>query len=308
MSKVTGESAVAEFALDPEERQGKRRLILGDLWRRLRRVVLPTAVAAGVIGLWYLFTYFVLETDQRFYLPPPHQVIKVGFLNWRNLEQVLMGLGRTTLVTLMGFALSIAGGMLTALIMSQARWIERSVFPYAVAVQALPIVAVSPLIGLWWGWSFRSQVVVTIIISIFPIITNTLFGLQSVESNLHDLFTLHDAGRWRRLRKLQFPAALPAIFTGLRISAGLAVVGAIVGEFFFKGGSYGSEGLGQLLFLFQDQLSGSKLMSGIMFSALLGLILFLFFGWLGRRSTSHWYSATTGQGNQEPARFEPIRR
>ena len=259
----------------------------------------PAAVAAGMIGLWYLFTYFVLGRDQRFYLPPPHQVVEVGFLTWQNLEQVLLGLWRTTQVTLTGLALSIAGGMLIALIMSQARWIERSVFPYAVAVQALPIVAVSPIIGLWWGYSFRSQVVVTIIISIFPIITNTLFGLQSVEPNLHDLFTLHDAGRWRRLRKLQFPAALPAIFTGLRISAGLAVVGAIVGEFFFKGGSYGSEGLGQLLFLFQDQLSGSKLVAGIVFSALLGLILFLFFGWAGRRSTRHWYSTTTGQESQE---------
>ena len=258
-----------------------------------KTVLPPLVVAAAVFGIWYLFTYFVLGQDQRFYLPPPHQVVDVGFLTWANLEQVLLGLWRTTLVTLMGLALSIVAGTLIAVIMSQARWIERSIFPYAVAVQALPIVAVSPLIGLWWGFGFRSQVVVTVIISIFPIITNTLFGLHSAESNLHDLFTLHKAGRWRRLRKLQFHAALPSIFTGLRISAGLAVVGAIVGEFFFKGGSYGSEGLGQLLFLFQDQLSGSKLVAGIIFSSLLGLVLFLFFGWTGRRLTSHWYAGAT---------------
>ena len=258
---------------------------------RFRLLGPPTVVAAGVIGIWYLFTYFVLDRDQRFFLPPPHQVIDVGFLTWDNLEQVLLGLWRTTQVTLVGLALAIVGGMAIAVVMSQARWIERSVFPHAVAVQAVPIVAISPLIGLWWGWDFRSQVVVTIIISIFPIITNTLFGLRSVEPNMHDLLTLHRVGRWTRFRKLQLPHALPAIFTGFRISAGLAVVGAIVGEFFFKGGSYGSEGLGQLLFLFQNQLSGSKLVAGIVFSSLLGLVLFWFFGWAARRLTGHWYAA-----------------
>ena len=259
--------------------------------RQVRLLGPPAAVAAGVIGIWYLFTYFVLDRDQQFFLPPLHRVVDVGFLTWGNLEQVLLGLWRTTQVTLVGLVLAIVGGMAIAVVMSQARWIERSVFPYAVAVQAVPIVAISPLIGLWWGWDFRSQVVVTIIISIFPIITNTLFGLRSVEPSMHDLLTLHHASRLTRFRKLQLPAALPAIFTGFRISAGLAVVGAIVGEFFFKGGSYGSEGLGQLLFLFQNQLSGSKLVAGIVFSSLLGIILFWFFGWAGRRLTSHWYSA-----------------
>ena len=251
----------------------------------------PAAVAAAVIGIWYLFTYFVLDRDQQFFLPPLHRVVDVGFLTWDNLEQVLLGLWRTTQVTLVGLALAIVGGIAVAVVMSQARWIERSVFPYAVAVQAVPIVAISPLIGLWWGWDFQSQVVVTVIISIFPIITNTLFGLRSVEPSMHDLLTLHRVGRWTRFRKLQLPHALPAIFTGFRISAGLAVVGAIVGEFFFKGGTYGSEGLGQLLFLFQNQLSGSKLVAGIIFSSLLGVVLFWFFGWAGRRLTSHWYSA-----------------
>ena len=259
--------------------------------RRARLVAPPALVAAGVIGVWYLFTYHVLDRDQRFFLPPPHQVVDVGFITWGNLEQILLGLWRTTQVTLVGLVLAILGGMAIAVVMSQARWIERSVFPYAVAVQAVPIVAISPLIGLWWGWDFSSQVVVTIIISIFPIITNTLFGLRSVEPNMHDLLTLHHANRLTRFAKLQLPAALPAIFTGFRISAGLAVVGAIVGEFFFKGGSYGSEGLGQLLFLFQNQLSGSKLVAGIVFSSLLGLVLFGFFAWAGRRLTSHWYSA-----------------
>ena len=259
--------------------------------RQARVLGPPAVVAVGVIGVWYLFTYFVLDRDQRFFLPPPHQVVDVGFITWNNLEQVLLGLWRTTQVTLVGLVLAILGGMAIAVVMSQARWIERSVFPYAVAVQAVPIVAISPLIGLWWGWDFSSQVVVTIIISIFPIITNTLFGLRSVEPNMHDLLTLHHASRLTRFRKLQLPAALPAIFAGFRISAGLAVVGAIVGEFFFKGGSYGSEGLGQLLFLFQNQLSGSKLVAGIVFSSLLGLVLFGFFAWAGRRLTSHWYSA-----------------
>ena len=93
-----------------------------------------------------------------------------------------------------------------------------------------------PVIGFAFGFNFRSRVLVCVLIALFPIITNTLFGLLSVDHGQHDLFTLHGAGRWKRLWKLQFPTAPPNIFTGLRISAGSSVIGAVVGDFFFVQG------------------------------------------------------------------------
>ena len=93
--------------------------------------------------------------------------------------------------------------------------------------------ALSALIGIWLGYAFPARVAVCVIIALFPMIANTLFGLQSASAAAHDLFTLNKATRWQRLTKLQFPAAVPSIFTGLRNAAGLSVIGAIVGDYFF---------------------------------------------------------------------------
>ena len=127
--------------------------------------------------------------------------------------------------------------------MSQAKWVERSLFPYAVVLQTIPILALVPLIGFWFDFNFRSRVIVCVLIAIFPIINNTLFGLLSADQGQHDLFTLHDSSRFTRLWRLQLPAGMPAIFSGFRISAGLAVIGAIVGDFFFR---QGDPGIGKL--------------------------------------------------------------
>src|SRR4029453_11191541 len=123
-------------------------------------------------------------------------------------------------------------GMLLAIAMSQARWVERSLFPHAVLTPTIPILAMVPLFGFWFGFGYVSRVLVVVLFCIFPIIANTLFGLRSGGQDHHDLFTLHDAGRLTRLWKLQLPAALPSIFTGLRISAGLGGLGALARAFF----------------------------------------------------------------------------
>lgn len=128
-----------------------------------------------------------------------------------------------------------------------------------------------------------------VIISLFPIVTNTLFGLRSAERDLHDLFTLHDASRWTRLIKLQLPAALPAMFTGFQISAGLSVIGAIVGDFFF---GRGDKGLGNLIQLFVNRLKPEQLWGALAFSTALGLFVFVMFGWLRTRLTASWYEGT----------------
>jgi NitT/TauT family transport system permease protein len=184
-------------------------------------------------------------------------------------------------------AVAIFVGMTLSVMMSQARWLERSIFPYAVVVQAVPIVAIVPVLALWFGRSYASRVAATVIIAFFPIVTNTLFGLKSAERNQHDLFTLHRATRFTRLRKLQFPAAMPAIFTGLRISAGLAVIGAIVGDFFFR---RGQAGIGKLLNIYQLKLQPDQMIVAILLSSLLGLALFTVVGLLGHRVIGAWHS------------------
>lgn len=247
----------------------------------------PTATAAAFIVFWYLASYVIIPDRVDFILPPLHEVVERGLLTWRNFQNILEGLWATTQVALIGLAISISLGILLALLMSQARWIERTLFPYAVALQAVPIVAVVPVIGLLWGFGFQSRVMVAVIISLFPIISNTLFGLKSVPRTLHDLLTLNKANRFIRLWKLQLPAALPAMFTGFKISAGLGVVGTIVGEFFFGGGTV--KGLGRLIR--EDyQLAagqGPQLYTAIFFCCLLGLVLFWIFGAIGKRLTQY---------------------
>ena len=124
------------------------------------------------------------------------------------------------------------------------------------------------------------------IISLFPIIVNTLFGLQSVDKGMHDLFTLHHASRWTRLRKLTFPNALPAVFAGLRISAGLSVIGAIVGDFFF---GKGEAGIGQRILRYASDLDGEQLIAAVIMSSALGVTVFILFGFIQNVAIGKWH-------------------
>lgn len=257
----------------------------------VRRLLPPLGVLAIVLGIWYAFSYVLLRESQRFLLPPPHRVVSVGFLDTGNLTEILRGLWSTTQVAVVGLGIAIAIGMLMAVAMSQARWVEDSLYPYAVVLQTIPIIALVPLIGFWFEFNFRSRVIVCVLISLFPIVTNTLFGLKSADAQLHDLFTLRGATRWTRLRKLQLPAALPAIFTGFRISAGLSVIGAIVGDFFFR---QGEPGIGRLLDVYRNRLESEELFTAIFFSSLLGLVVFWGFGFVANRVLRSWHESALG--------------
>jgi NitT/TauT family transport system permease protein len=261
--------------------------------RRLSSWGPPFAVLLAMIGVWYGVSYLLLDEDRRFLLPPPHQVIQVGLLDRFNLVDLLEALWLSTRVAFVGLAAAIVIGMVLAIAMSQRRWIEHSLYPYAVMTQTIPVLACVPLFGLWFGYSFTSRTLVVIIFAIFPIIANTLFGLQSVQQEHHDLFTLHGANWFTRLRKLQFPAALPSIFTGLRIAAGLAVIGAIVGDFFFR---QGEPGIGILIDRYQSRLQSEQMLAAIILSSLLGIIVFWFFGFLARRVVGSWHESAGSPG------------
>jgi NitT/TauT family transport system permease protein len=170
--------------------------------------------------------------------------------------------------------------------MSQGKWVETALFPYAVFLQCVPILALVPLIGFWFGFDLPARVIVCVMISLFPIVSNTLFGLQSVDPAQRELFRLQGASRWTVLTKLQLPAAAPAIFAGLRISAGLSVIGALVGDFFFQ---QGTPGLGALINQYQQTVASAELFAAIVVASLFGVLVFLFFGWMARLAIGKWY-------------------
>ena len=202
--------------------------------RRMRDILPAFVVFALFLGLWYGYHYS-LPSYKQWIIPLPHEVLLHGFTerdNPQNPASLIQGVLITGRVALQGLIIAIILGMGIAILMSQAKWVKNATYPYAVAIQAIPILAIVPVLRTLFGQGLMARTVVCVMISIFPIIINTLFGLKAADPLQHDLFTLHGAGRLTRLWRLQLPGGMPAIFEGFRIAAGLSVVGAIVGEFF----------------------------------------------------------------------------
>lgn len=253
--------------------------------RILLKVLGPALVLGLVVGIWYFVTYIVLSPSRRFLLPPVHTVISVSFMDSANLGQLMSGLGMTVKVALIGLLIAILIGVFIAIVMSEAQILETGLYPYLVILQTIPILALVPLIGFWLGFGFTSRVVICVLIALFPIIANTLFGLQSSTQPLRELFQLHKAGRLTTLWKLKIPLALPAVFAGFRISAGLSVIGEIVGGFYFQ---RGTPDLGVLLQEYMARLNGPMLFGAIILSSLLGVIVFTIFGAVGKMVVGRW--------------------
>jgi NitT/TauT family transport system permease protein len=266
------------------------RLALRSRGQSVLSVALPPfLVLLVVLGAWILVSQVILADDKRFLLPAPWAVVDVAFFDGHNRAELLTGLWLTTKAAMLGLLLSIVIGMGTAIAMSQAKWVERSLYPYAVVLQTIPVLAIVPLIGFTLGYDFSSRVLVVVLISLFPVITNTLFGLLSVDQGHHDLFSLHKGGRITRLVKLQLPAAMPAIFTGLRIAAGASVIGAVVGDFFFQ---QGTPGIGVLMNTYASELESERLYAAVILSSLLGIVVFLAVTWLEGRVVGRWHTPT----------------
>ncbi len=247
----------------------------------------PAAVGVALLGLWYLAALYYDKAAQLSYVVPyPHLVAHALLVEPSSREEILAGLGRSAVVAFTGLAISVVLGVGWAVLMAQAEWMERSLFPYAVVLQCVPILALVPLISLLFGYGFASRVIVTVMISLFPMVANTLFGLQAVPRAQRELFALHGASRRDRLRKLQFPAALPSIFVGLRTSAGLSVIGAIVGDQFFQ---RGAPGIGVLIVVYASRLSGPELYAAVVTAAAFGVAVFVFFGALTKLVVGRWY-------------------
>jgi NitT/TauT family transport system permease protein len=221
----------------------------------------------------------------RFLLPPPSDVfgtlVREGGELWAAAAQ-------TALTAFLGFAASAVFGIAAAVLLSSARWVQRAFYPYAVFFQTVPIVAVAPLLVIWIGYGWRTVAVSAFIVSAFPVVANTLSGLLSTDPALRDLFRLYGATRAATLLKLRLPYALPQIMTGLRVAAGLAVIGAIVGEFFAGGGTSGY-GLGYLIRLTADQSRTADLFAAVLASTALGVLIFAVVSGAGAAILGRWY-------------------
>lgn len=256
--------------------------------RALAAVAVPALALALGIGVWYAVSYLLLDPARRFLLPPPHQVVSRSLADPVHLEPMLQALGVTARIAAIGFVLAALIGIGTGSLMNQARWVERLVYPYAVMLQVIPVLAIVPLIGLWFGFGTGSRVIVCVMIALFPVITNTHFGLRSVDRGLHELFTLGRASRLRRLVSLELPAALPSVFTGLRIASGQVVIGAILGDMFF---AKGEPGIGTLLDTYRATLRSEDLIAAIALASLFGIAVYTVFTLASQAVVGRWHSS-----------------
>jgi NitT/TauT family transport system permease protein len=198
---------------------------------------------------------------------------------------LLSALGDTARAVGIGLALSAMLGVAAAVALASSPWIQRAFYPYAIFFQIVPIVAIAPLLVIWFGYGQRAVIAAAAVVSVFPVIANTLAGLLSVDPNLSDLFRLHGASRAATLWKLRLPWALPSLLTGLRIAAGLAVIGAIVGEF------VGGGGLGVVVLGAMRQQRTDLVFAAIGYASLLGLTLFAAVGLASRLALRHWHAS-----------------
>ena len=267
--------------------------------RRASNVFLPLITFAVFLSIWY--TYAKLNYDnpvqRRNALPYPHEIVTDGFLPLNDkvngLRPILGYMWPTVKVTLLGLLIAVALGMFIAVLMNLSKGIEKSLFPYAVILQTVPILAITPLLTELFGEELGVRLVVTVLVAIFPVVTNMLFGLQSTDRALHDLFTLNQASRWTRLVKLEFPSALPSLMTGIRIASGSAVIGSVVADFFF---AKGEKGIGYYIRTRQQQsIQRPEMFAGTIMASLFGILMFVVIGWITTRAIRNWHDSNLAQ-------------
>ena len=255
-------------------------------FRTIRDTFLPpVALLLTVVIVWQLAVQaFGIKP---YLLPGPIAVARAA---WSKKMELISAFGLTGAAALCGFAASLVVGSAVAAVFSVSRFARASAYPYAIFLQTVPIVAIAPLIVVWFGYGFGSVVIVAFIISLFPIITNVTTGMTNVDRDLIDLFELQNATRGQALCKLRLPSSVPYLVTGAKISGGMAVVGAIVGEFFAGFGSTRA-GLGFLIRQSAEQTNTPLLFAAVVGSTALGISVFAAVNFAGTTILSRWYHA-----------------
>lgn len=264
---------------------------------KFKKLTSVNIIAPLLIGILAILSWdiFVRVTKLPPYLlPSPFLVLQTLISDWNTL---LPSLIITLQITITAFAAAVVSGVFVAILFTQSKWIERSLFPYAVILQTTPIVAIAPLIIIWLkNNTFAALVVCAWIVAFFPIVSNTTLGLNSIDHNLSNVFKLYRASRWQTLLYLRLPAALPYFLGGLRISGGLALIGAVVAEF-VAGTGGAKSGLAYQILIASYNLQIPKMFAALFLTTTLGVIIFVFLSFLSDSLLKNWHESAVKQEN-----------
>jgi NitT/TauT family transport system permease protein len=255
------------------------------------RILAPIAVGLLVLGLWE----FAVRWNEvpSYVLPGPILVGQTLIADWGTLSASLWV---TLRITFMALAAAVIVGVALAVLFTQSKWLEMALLPYAVILQVTPIVAIAPLIIIWAGDINLSLLICAWIVAFFPILSNTILGLNSADHNLINFFQLHGATRWQTLRHLKLPAALPYFLAGLKISGGLALIGAVVAE--FVAGTGGSEsGLAYRILEAGYQLKIPRVFAALLMISLSGIAIFLATSCISHLLLRRWHESALKREN-----------
>jgi NitT/TauT family transport system permease protein len=226
----------------------------------------PIGFAVCAIAIWWLV--IITLRVPEYIAPTPAAVVLAIGETWRISLPAML---HTSVCSLCGLALTLIVGTVASILFAQFTLLRRGVYPYAVFFQTVPLVAIAPIITIMFGYGFQSIAICSFVVSVFPMVANATSGLAEIDPRLQDLFTMYNATPWQRLWKLKIPNALPYFFIGARISAGLAVIGAVVGEFFVGLESSGA-GLGSLIYVSAVRDHIARLYAYVLATVLVGAV------------------------------------
>jgi NitT/TauT family transport system permease protein len=254
-------------------------------------IIAPIAIGILMLTLWEVLVR--VKGIPSYILPGPLLIVQTLIEDWGTLSEALMVTLRVTFAALIA---AIVVGVSLAVIFTQSKWLEKSLFPYAVILQVTPIVAIAPLIIIWVGDIKLSLLICAWIVAFFPILSNTIIGLNSADHNLINLFQLYGANRWQTLRYLRLPAALPFFLAGLKISGGLALIGAVVAE--FVAGSGGSaSGLAYRILESGYQLRIPRMFAALLLISLSGIAIFFVTSTIAYLALRRWHESAVAREN-----------
>ena len=254
--------------------------------QKLLLALTSVVVLAALLSLWMAVVFaFKIPT---YILPEPVQVLHAAIHRFPSL---LASLAITAMEAAGGLIASVIGGLLIALVFAQSRWVRKLLFPYTILLQTVPIVAIAPIIIMWVGPGLFSVSLIAFIICLAPIIANATQGMISVDRNLIDLFLMNNASRMQILLKLRLPHATPALFAGIRISSGIAVIGAITGELFAGSARVGVGGIGYAIQYASAQLETDYLFALVAAATVLGFTFFFVVMFLEWYFLHNWHES-----------------
>lgn len=232
------------------------------------RAIPPAVTVVAALLLWEAIVR--LAHVPAYLLPPPS---RIAVALWEHRHMLAMATVRTAGATVAGFLIAVGLGILVGSLLTLSRWLERGVYPLTLLFQMVPLVAIAPLLAIWLGNGARAVIASSAVVAIFPVIAGTVTGLRSADPLLVELFRLHRASRWQRWRRLDLPSAVPSILTGVRVAAGLATIGAVVGEF-VAGFGGATAPLGMVIVTTLREFRTDLVFAAVALAAIVGFALF----------------------------------